>query len=329
MRGVPKDEAISVVRVVVAALAALTSAPAWAGPAINQFEVKDLESSPGDFEFQSQNAFSTGQPSRRSFEKAPGDVVYDDNTVTRQRESLEVQLGVTDWLRFRVGIEYEQERLDDPENFNQANSFGALKIDEVSLETVIVFVKPKAEGVGFGWLFEYGDNSSGGVEGRDELFTGPIVEAHTGPWSFLANLALVKYFHGRAAADDPDYVVDHKLDFAYFLQGGYRFSESWQFALESYGAIDRLGSTGHRPEADQIFGDFNQHRAGPVVYYTMFPFGRATENKGNGGAKGLGDGEAGEGDAKEWSMTIGGGALFGLNENTPDTTYKLSVELDY
>lgn len=233
-----------------------------------------------------------------------------------------MQLGVTDWLRFRIGIEYEQERLDEPGSFADAQSFGPLKLDEVSLETVVVFVKPKAEGVGFGWLIQYGSNVSDGVEGRDEFFTGPIVEAHSGPWAFIANLALIKYFNGRAAPGDADYVVDHKLDFAYFLQGSYRFSPQWKLALESYGTVDRLGSSGTRPPSDALLGDSNQHRAGPVLYYTMYPFGRAPATAA------AAHGEA-EGDDKQWSLTIGTGVLLGLNDTTPDETYKLSIELDY
>ena len=62
--------------------AALLATSAAAGPAIDQFEVKDLQSAPGDFEFQSQNAFSTGQPRRRFVETSPGNFIYDDNTVS-------------------------------------------------------------------------------------------------------------------------------------------------------------------------------------------------------------------------------------------------------
>jgi len=39
--------------------------PLHAEPAIGQFELKDLEAEPGEIEFQSQNAWSFGQPRRR------------------------------------------------------------------------------------------------------------------------------------------------------------------------------------------------------------------------------------------------------------------------
>ena len=289
---------------------------ALAGPAINQFEVKDLEASPGDFQFQNQNAFSTGQPRRHVIETAPGSFAYDDNSIARQRESLEVELGITDWFRVRLGVEYEQERLDDPSSFADANAFGSLQFDEVGIEGVLVFVKPKPDGIGLGWLFEY-DASVGG--GQDELYLGPIIEAHSGRWSMIANFAMVRFLFGQAEPGDDGYTRDDKWDFAYSLQGSYRFSDELSLALEAYGTIDRIGNTGARSEVSELFGDFNQHRIGPVLYYKMYPFGRPARS----GAEDNDDGP------RAWSVTVGTGVLFGLNDNTPDQTYKLSIEVDY
>ena len=307
-----------------AALAGAVSGAAIAGPAINQFEVKDLESGPGDFEFQSQNAYSTGQPRRRFVETAPGDFAFDDNSVVRQREALEIQVGITDYFRIRVGIEYEQERLDDPLSPGVANAFGDLQLDELALEGVVVFVKPKKEAVGLGLLVEYGYPVSGDIESPAELFIGPIIEARTGPWSLIANLAFVKFLGGQAAAGNDDFVRDEKWDFSYFLQGQHRFSESFALALEAYGTFDRLGNSGTRDEEALLFGDTNLHRAGPVLYYTFFP-DRGGLSRAAGGASLSGDGE----EAKELAVSIGAGTLFGLNENTPDLTYKLSIEVEY
>lgn len=285
---------------------------AIAGPAINQFEVKDLQSSPGEFEFQSQNAYATGQPRRKT-----DGTNYDDNTVIRQREALEVQVGITDYFRVRVGIEFEQELLDDPETFSQANRFADLELDELALEGVIVFIKPKKEGIGLGLLIEYGLPVSGGSESQSELYIGPIIEAHTGAWTLIANLALVQFIGGGGG----DAVKDEKLDFSYFIQGKYDFSESFGLALEAYGTIDRLGNSGRRSEESEIFGDFNQHRAGPVAYYTFFPHRSHTTTSQLTTHS--------DDDAKELSVSLGVGALFGLNENTPDATYKFSLEVEY
>ena len=311
-----------VATVAIATLAASGAARA-AGPSINQFEIKDLQSGPGDFEFQSQNAFSIGQPRRQVQETAPGVFTYDDNSVTRQREAAEIQLGITEYLRLRVGIEYEQERFDDPGSVDLANAFAGLKLQELSLEGVLVFVKPKPEGVGLGLLVEYGHSISGDVEEASEIYLGPIIEAHTGPWSAIANLTFVKLLGGNAAAGDDQYVRDRKWDFSYFLQGKYRYSEDFALALESYGTIDRLGDSGTRDEAAVLFGDHDQHRIGPVGYYTFFPerINRASLWKTGASSD--------DGDDKEWAVTIGAGALFGLNEDTPGTTFKLSIEADY
>lgn len=297
--------------------AALGAPPAGAGPAINQFEVKNLQSGPGEFEFQSQNAFSTGQSRRRSLETSPGEFAYDDNTVVRQREALEIQVGITDFFRIRVGIEFEQERLDEPGLFADRNAFGDLELDELSLEGVLVLVKPKPNGVGLGLLVEYGAPLSGGAESQSEVFIGPIVEAHAGPWSFIGNFAVVRHMGGDAESGNADYVRDEKWDFSYFLQG-----QAWALALEAYGTIDRIGDSGTKSEEAALFRDFDQHRAGPVLYYSFFP-------NGSGRARGAALKRAEDGEEKEVEVSVGFGALFGLNENTPDTTYKLSVEVEF
>lgn len=314
--------------VFVTGIALLPAAGPWwrahAGPAINQFEVKDLESSPGDFEFQSQNAWSTGQPRRKWVETGPGEILADDNSVMRQREALEVQLGITDWFRVRVGVEFEQERLDDPETIAQLDSFDSLKLDEVAIEGVVVFIKPKKEGVGLGLLLEYGAP----VDAADdpaEFYIGPIIEAHTGPWSIIANLIFVSHIGGKSL--DPEFVPDEKWDFSYFTQFQYEMSSEWALALEAYGTFDRLGDSGSPGEEREVFGDHDQHRAGPIVYYTFYPSqpsALTVQAPANAA-----EAAEGEDDIKRLSVSVGAGVLFGLNENTPDATYKLSLEVDY
>ena len=173
----------------------LQAQPALAGPAVNQFEVKDLQSAPGDLEFQSQNAWSAGQPRRQSAVTAPGEAVFDNNTVIKQREALEVQLGVTDWFRVRFGVEFEQERLDDPSSFAGADRFAPIKFDEVAVEGVVVFVKPREEGIGFGLVMEYG-SPVGEMEAPAEFYIGPIIRS---PHRFLVvhRQSPARQVHGR------------------------------------------------------------------------------------------------------------------------------------
>jgi hypothetical protein len=120
--------------------------------------------------------------------------------------------------------------------------------------------------------------------------------------------------------------IDNKWDFAYAAQVSYAFDDAWVIALEGYGTVDRLGSSGHPSESAELFGDFNQHRVGPVLYYSV----------GLGGPRGAGPSpsvsgmrpDAGE-EEEGATLTIGLGLLEGLNGNTPEHTLKLSIEVDF
>src|SRR5688572_26754883 len=108
----------------------LACSPAMAEPFIGQFELKNLESAPGSFEFQSQNAWSWGLPPRRVASDVDG-VEFDENEITRARYALELEMGLTSILKMRVGIEFEQERFDEPKTIQQANRFDELSLTEV------------------------------------------------------------------------------------------------------------------------------------------------------------------------------------------------------
>lgn len=104
----------------------------------------------------------------------------------------------------------------------------------------------------------------------------------------------------------------------------YEASDNLALALEAYGTIDRLGSSGNASESARAIGDLNQHRFGPVAYYT---WNRPTaagakddDDKANGGKDDDDDGG---------SVSLGVGVLFGLNENTPDTTLKTGLEFEF
>ena len=96
--------------------------PAAAEPFIGQFELKNLESAPGSFEFQSQNAWSWGLPPRRSASNGEG-VEFDENEIIRERYAVELEMGLTSILKMRVGVEFEKERFDEPGSVQQANAF--------------------------------------------------------------------------------------------------------------------------------------------------------------------------------------------------------------
>jgi hypothetical protein len=83
------------------------------------------------------------------------------------------------------------------------------------------------------------------------------------------------------------------------------FSETWTLTVEAYGTIDRIFGSGNPSESDLLFGDFDQHRIGPILYYNFKPAPDGPE------------------------VAIGSGILAGLNNNTPDATLKLSVEVEF
>jgi hypothetical protein len=276
-----------------------TGSAAVSGPAIGQFEVKNLNAAPGEIEFQSQNAHMSGNP-KRDVRNVSGEFEYDDNSVAKQRHALELEFGITNRFKSRIGIEYEKERLDEPENPGQANEYASLELSEIGAEVIWVLDPIKENDWGFGLVAEYEqpleDNEA------SLLLVGPLFQVERGEWWSIINLYLVKHLDGAHPRDE-------KVDFAYAIQFGYDLNRDWQLALEAYGTVDRIGDTGTVGEEVQLFGDYNQHRLGPVFYYTG----------------GLG----GDRSDEESSVSIGVGLLLGMNDNTPDTTLKWSVEVEF
>ncbi len=288
--------------------------PALAGPAIGQFELKDLEAEPGKAEFQSQNAHTFGNPRRKAVTQ-PGDdpgeeaeTVYDDNSVARQRHALELEGSLTHFLRLRVGIEYEKERVEEPDDIALANGFENLKLDEVALEVVTIFKRvPEDGGIGFGALAEF--ESPVGGDDLSSVNFGPIVEMKSGRWGAVGNLLFIYHFGNGDPAEEP--VRDKKWDLGYAAQVSYAASENWTFTVEGYGTFDRLGNTGAPGEERAFFGDHDQHRVGPIVYYGF-------DASGLGGSSGDDEMEmSDEAEEDGVEVSIGVGVLFGLTEHTP------------
>lgn len=306
--------------------------PVTAGPAINQFETKDLDSSPGDLQFQSQNALSFGNPRRQIRQTAPGAFAFDDNTIAKERFALEMQMGITSWFRTRLGVEFEKERVNDPSSTARAGAFEDLHLTGIAMEGVFVFVPVKGDGVGLGLLTEFDHGVRGG---GDQFYIGPIIQAVSGPWTGLANLLIVQ--HSGSPDKSRNLPDDRKRDFAYAAQLQYTASPTWALAVEAYGTLDRIGHSGSPTAEQALFGDLDQHRIGPVVYY-RFDVGKPHAPKGPGksAVKGLAhddddpkaalkDGD----DDKTTSVSVGLGLLFGLNRTTPDETLKLSLEVNF
>lgn len=299
-------------RVLLWALLCLQAVTATAGPAVGQFELKDLESEPGYYEFQSQNAWSWNQPSRK-VQVNGNDFEADENTVIRQRYAQELEMGLSDRLKMRVGLEFEQERTDDPDTLAELDDFESLQLQELGAELIGILLPRDGDGAGLGIVTEI---ELPLVDGESTGFlVGPIFEFQSGPWFAAAVPAFVRDIGGNVG--EPE---DHKWDFTYASQLAYRVSDRWTLALEGYGTIERLGSTGNRSGSAEIFGDFNQHRMGPIVYFAL-PLGQSSP-------RAAGD-LAGENEEDSGELSIGLGYFAGLNGNTPDHTLKLSIEVDF
>lgn len=341
------------VAAVLAALAGLGLAePAAAGPAINQFETKDLEAEAGNVQFQSQNAYMIGNPRRASRVGSDGEMLYDNSSVTRERLAQELEVSWTSFLRTRIGLELEKERLDDPATFAEADAYASLRATELQFEgvAILVPVDEKRGGVGIGLIAEYQHSLVRGS--ADTLFMGTILEAVTGPWQATANLFAVRHF-APVVMTDIGPIRDDKWDFAYAAQLKYHWSREYDFALEAYGTIDRIGNTGQRDPESLALGDHDQHRIGPVVYRTFqlggeklkhrLGIGKPPAVKSGAGVAGVGgddDNKPGKGggkgrksgdddDDEQPTARLGVGLFAGVTPATPRLTLKGSLEIDF
>jgi hypothetical protein len=285
---------------------------AEAGPAVGQFEIKTLGAEPGAVEWQSQNDFSFGNPRRHIITNAGGDLLADDNTITKQRSALEGEFGLSDFLKARVGIGFVRERFDDPRVVSDANRFSELTFEGFGFETNWTIVRRRGDGFGIGVLFEY-DRPIVKAESQT-ITTGVLVEWANGPWTLAVHPMLTRYFRGGSADDGG---AGDKLDFGYAMRVMYTYSDELAVAVEAYGSIERVGNSGPRDDSALAFGDVNQHRIGPIVYWSI-------ESDDSGGLA-----QTEKHDPSKVQTTLGFGAFLGLNKDTPDTTLKFSVEVAY
>jgi len=276
---------------------------AQAEPFIGQFELKTLESASGKFEFQSQNAWAWDQPPRRVEAGSADELLFDENSIFRERYALELEVGFSHLFKMRVGIEAENERVDEPLSSSRANDFEGLRGAEIGAEFIAVFLRRDSEGLGLGAVAEVEGPLD--QEGPNHLSLGTIIEYRVADWLMAAVPMLVYSFGGER---DEGELADHKWDFAYAAQVMRMLSERWSIALEGYGTVERVFNSGKPSLAATYFGDADQHRLGPVVYFSHAG-SQAQEN----GAE----------------LTIGVGWLEGLNSTTADHTLKLSIEVDF
>ena len=112
-----------------------------------QFEVEEPEAQQGEVELEYNGDYHFGNPRRRVIEEG-GEIIADENEVLRQRHVFAIGFGLTNFLKFSVEAEFEQERLDDIDDIALANSFGDLEATEIQFEGIAVLKPLKGDGFG-------------------------------------------------------------------------------------------------------------------------------------------------------------------------------------
>lgn len=294
-----------------------------------QFEVEEPEAQQGDVELEYNGDYHFGNPRRQVIEQG-GEIIADENEVLRQRHVFGIGFGLTDFFKLSIEAEFEQERLDDFDDIALANSFGDLEATEIQFEGIAVVRPLKGDGFGAAALISYvaalGDDPN-------QFQIGPILKVAQGKWSATTNLFFIKNIGGGEREPDGSIFRDERWDFDYAWRVAYQASEHWALALEGFGTFNRLGNSGRKSEAVELFGDQDQHRLGPVAYYTFkHPRGArmASLKDPNGKSNGPGNGNGnGDDDDEGTTVTAGFGVLFGLNEDTSDVALKWSLEVEF
>lgn len=303
------------------AFAVLVGAPACA----QQLEIKEPKVEAGEVEIEYLGDYHFGQPRRRSIEPSPGSLLFDDNEAIRQRHSVGIGYGLTNWLGVELGVEAEQERFEEAETLAGAKAFDDLKVTEIELAATIVLLPAGKHGFTAAALVQHNTVLERG-EAR-QLFLGTALQYARGQWSATANLYAVKNIGGREERGDA-FISDERWDFQYAAQIKYQVNGSFALALEGFGVVERLGNSGTRSEERELFGDFDRHLVGPAVYYSWGGDGeRAARKAGTGLRLRTADADDGSGDAPSYSL--GAGVLFGLNDNTSDVVLKWALGVEF
>ena len=61
------------------------------------------------------------------------------------------------------------------------------------------------------------------------------------------------------------FIKDERLDFQYAAQIKYSVNGNFALALEGYGVVERLASSGTKSEERELLGHFDRHPRGPIL----------------------------------------------------------------
>lgn len=212
-------------------------------------------------------------------------------------EEIEVQMGITDWLRLTVGIEYEEE--EDEMSF---------RFSELEGEVQLKFLDPTKDIIGLG-LFA---GVSKEIESDEKSFAvGLITDKHINNWTLRGNLFYIS---------DIDSDSDEKYDgVEYRYQIRYNVNKMVGLGVEGYGMNQDFD--------DSNEDDLTTHMIGPVLYYS---FERANDKVRHASIKDVSkSGADGDDDEEGTEFELQAGVLFGTTDYTADVTFKWGLEIDF
>ncbi|MCB1509931.1 MAG: hypothetical protein KDJ36_03435 [Hyphomicrobiaceae bacterium] len=210
------------------------------------------------------------------------------------RQSYEIAYGYGFTGRFKMGIKLGFEQ--PPGADLEANSAG--------VEGQYVLVKPDAGPIGLAWFTGY---DFGLKSGESEVVTfGPLISFK--PAKSL-EVTLNPLFEKVWGPSEPG------LNFVYAWQVKRELTDAFSVGVEGYGAIPDIGNW---PS-----GDTQEHRLGPVIYWTTALGGgeRTPMKLGLGGEPGKGGSSA--------KLELQLGVLFGLTDATADTTVRAKAGITW
>lgn len=212
-----------------------------------------------------------------------------------QAHLAEASIGITDWLQLGVALGFAEEKNET--SFDWSAIEASAKIELIDPEIA-----------GFG-LALYGSINNEFSQDDDEKDSktyalGIIAEQYFDKWLVRGNLF---YFADMDNAEGNEY---DGIDYAYQVR--YQMNDNIAFGVEGYGT-----NTDFKDDAtDDTTDDTNEHKVGPVIYYSR-------ELAKRNHAVSVKDEE--DGAQAEASL----GVLFGTNDDTADVTLKWGLALEF
>jgi len=209
---------------------------------------------------------------------------------------LEAQIGMTNWLLLTVGIGFEEEEGERDFEFSEIE--GSVQFE---------LIDPEKNGFGFALFAEVTKEFAAEDDDPDEkeYKLGAIAEQEFGKFLVRGNLFYIS---------DIDAEDDEKFDgVEYAYQVKYSFNEHLAIGVEGYGS--------HKDLDDLNEDDIDEHKVGPVVYFSR----ELGERNSSPSMKDDDDEDEEEGMEFEGQL----GVLFGTTDDTPDVTIKWGFEIDF